>query len=404
MRVVIDGRVIDDHFPGIGRYVFQLVDALAAVAPPEDAFEVVLEAGARDTRFGAARLARRGNVALRRVDAPVFAPASQWRMRRAIAAARADVFHATYWAGPYWPGVPTVATVYDLITHHAPGGVSRARAALLGLALRLALRGARHVLTISDASRRDIVAAYGLAPERVTATPLAVDGRFRPMDGDAVAALRNRLGLAQRYVLFVGINKPHKNLGTLIDAWGILAAGGIAAAAVADGAVRTPGAGVAAAGGGGAGAAAGEVELVIAGRWDPRYDDLRARAAVLPAGARVRFLGPVADGDLPALYSGAAVFAFPSRYEGFGLPPLEAMACGAPVIAADASSLPEVVGDAGHLVPVDDARAWARALADVLGQPAVAADMRARGLARAATFSWAATARQTLEVYRAAAR
>ncbi len=378
MRVVIDGRVIDDHFPGIGRYVFQLVDALAAVAPPEDAFEVVLEAGARDTRFGAARLARRGNVALRRVDAPVFAPASQWRMRRAIAAARADVFHATYWAGPYWPGVPTVATVYDLITHHAPGGVSRARAALLGLALRLALRGARHVLTISDASRRDIVAAYGLAPERVTATPLAVDGRFRPIDAATVAALRGRLGLARRHVLYVGINKPHKNLATLIDAWGILAAGGVAAA--------------------------GEVELVIAGRWDPRYDDLRARAAALPAGARVRFLGPVADGDLPALYSGAAVFAFPSRYEGFGLPPLEAMACGAPVVAADASSLPEVVGDAGRLVPPDDARAWARALAEVLGQPAVAAEMRARGLARAATFSWAATARQTLEVYRAAAR
>ncbi|RIL06720.1 glycosyltransferase family 1 protein [bacterium] len=377
MRVVIDGRVIDDHFPGIGRYVFQLVDALAAVAP-EDAFEVVLEAGARDTRFGAERLARHANVALRRVDAPVFALASQWRMRRAIAAARADVFHATYWAGPYWPGVPTVATVYDLITHHAPGGVSRARAALLGLALRLALRDARHVLTISDASRRDIVAAYGLAPERVTATPLAADGRFRPMDAGTVAALRDRLGLAQRYVLYVGINKPHKNLGTLIDAWGILAAGGIAAA--------------------------GEVELVIAGRWDPRYDDLRARAAALPAGARVRFLGPVADGDLPALYSGAAVFAFPSRYEGFGLPPLEAMACGAPVVAADASSLPEVVGDAGRLVPPDDARAWARALAEVLGQPAVAAEMRARGLARAATFSWAATARQTLEVYRAAAR
>lgn len=244
---------------------------------------------------------------------------------------------------------------------------------LLDLAVRLSLRGARRVLTISEASRRDLIAAYGLAPDRVTATPLAADGRFRPAAAADVAALRERLGLAGRYVLYLGINKPHKNLATLIDAWGRLAADGPDATGV---------------------------ELVIAGRWDPRYDDVRARAAVLPAGARVRFLGPVADADLPALYSGAAVFAFPSRYEGFGLPPLEAMACGAPVVVANASSLPEVVGDAGRLVPADDVRGWADALGEILGRPEVAADLRARGLARAAIFTWAATARQTLHVYR----
>jgi len=376
VRVAIDGRVIADHFPGIGRYVYHLADALPAVAP-DDTFVLLHTPGQTNTRHDLEALARHANLALSPVGAPVFGLAAQWRIPRALAVVRADAFHATYWVTAYRPGVPTVLTLYDLIGRQVPGSVPSLKRWALDLAVRLSSRAADHVLTLSEASKRDLVAAAGLPAGRVTVTPLAVDARFRPVGLGRVADLRARLGLPARYVLYVGINKPHKNLGTLVDAWGRLVTEWPEAVA---------------------GAA-----LAIAGPWDARYASLRDRAAALPVGAAVRFLGPVAEADLPALYSGAALFAFPSRHEGFGLPPLEAMACGAPVVAADASSLPEVVGDAGRLVDPDDVAGWAAALAEVLTRPDLAADMRARGPARAARFTWAETARRTLAVYRAVA-
>jgi glycosyltransferase involved in cell wall biosynthesis len=181
----------------------------------------------------------------------------------------------------------------------------------------------------------------------------------------------------------VGINKPHKNLGTLITAWGRVATTCPEAIASPEG---------------------GRTELVIAGRWDPRYGAIRDQATALGPGAPVRFLGPVDDADLPALYGGSALFAFPSRYEGFGLPPLEAMACGVPVIAARATSLPEVVGDAGLLVDPDDVGAWSAAIARVLREPALAVDLARRGRARARRFTWSETARRTMRIYERIAR
>jgi glycosyltransferase involved in cell wall biosynthesis len=391
MHIAIDGRVITDHFPGIGRYVYHLVDALARIAP-DDAFSLlhtreqihtpervhtpdrIHTTGRITPRYDLATLATYPNVRLIPVDAPVFSLSAQWRVPRALRAARADVFHATYWVGAYRPGVPTVLSLYDLIGARVPGSVPGPRRWALDLAVRLALRNARHVLTLSEASKRDLVAVARVPEESVTVTHLAADARFRPADAAVVAELRTRLGLPSRYVLYVGINKPHKNLMTLVDAWGRVAEDHPEIAA--------------------------STELVIAGAWDPRYPEVRARAESLPAAARTRFIGPVAESDLPTLYSGAAVFAFPSRYEGFGLPPLEAMACGTPVVAADTTSLPEVVGDAGRLVDPDDVAGWAAALAEILADGALAADLGARGRARAAGFTWEATARRTWEVYR----
>lgn len=379
MHVAIDGRVITDHFPGIGRYVYHLVDALAKIAP-DDAFsllhtpEQTRAAGISAARYDLAALAAHANVRLIPVDAPVFSLSAQWRVPQALRAARADVFHATYWVGAYRPGVPTVLSLYDLIGARVPGSVPGPRRRALDLAVRLALRNARHVLTLSEASKRDLVAVARVPAERVTVTHLAADARFRPADAAAVADLRTRLGLPSRYVLYVGINKPHKNLMTLVEAWGRVAEDHPEVAA--------------------------STELVIAGAWDPRYPEVQARADALPAAARTRFIGPVAESDLPALYSGAAVFAFPSRYEGFGLPPLEAMACGTPVVAADATSLPEVIGNAGRLVDPDDVAGWAAALAEILADDALADELGARGRVRAAGFTWEETARRTWGVYR----
>ncbi len=378
MHVVIDGRVIRDHFPGIGRYAYHLIEALARQAPA-DHFTVLHNPGQRDSRYDLSDLAHRPAVRLCPVDAGVFSPAAQWQVRHAIRSARADVFHATYWVTTYWPGAPTALSVYDLIGLRQAQAVPVLRRVALGAALRLALRAADHVLTLSRASQEDLLAATGRQPEDITVTPLGVDARFSPADETALSEVRARYGLPDRYALYVGTNKPHKNLGVLVEAWRHLAGRHAPVTSVPE---------------------EHSVSLVLAGPWDRRYDEPRRLAGRLPPEARVRFLGPVPEGDLPALYGGAAVFAFPSHYEGFGLPPLEAMACGTPVVAADATSLPEVIGDAGMLVDPDDAAAWAKALARVLAEPELAADMRRRGLAQASRFSWDATARRTLAVYR----
>ncbi len=384
LRVAIDGRVIGDHFPGIGRYVYHLADALAGLVetpPGEDAgardLEILLvhRPGQSDARYDLAALGAHPSLRLVEVDAPVFGPSSQWRIPRALRRERADLWHATYWMGAWRAGRPTVLTLYDLIGRRLPGSVPGLRARLLSLALRQALRGAEGILTISEAARRDILAETGPG-RQVVVTPLAADARFGPRPAAEVEALRGRLDLPPRYALYLGINKPHKNLVLLVEAWARLAE---AHPELVTGA-----------------AAAG---LVIAGRWDPRYPEARERAEHLPEAHRPRFLGPVDEADLPALYTGASLFAFPSRYEGFGLPPLEAMACGAPVLAADATSLPEVVGEAGLLLPPEEPEAWAHAMARLLGDSALARDLARRGIDRAAGFSWRETARRTLRLY-----
>jgi alpha-1,3-rhamnosyl/mannosyltransferase len=265
---------------------------------------------------------------------------------------------------PYRPGVSTVVTLYDMIPVQQPRGYSVLARLVFGTAVRLAARAAAQLITISEASARDLESRLGLPPARLTAIPLAADPVFAPQPSAAVAALRARLGLPAEYLLYFGSNKPHKNLPRLVQ--GFL------------GLEQAP-------------------PLVVAGHWDARFPEAQRLAEA--AGPRVRFLGPVAAGDLPALYSGALLFVFPSLAEGFGLPPLEAMACGAPVVCSQASSLPEVVGDAGLLFDPADTAALQAVLQRALADADLRQDLRRRGLARAALFTWRAAAEQTAAVY-----
>jgi glycosyltransferase involved in cell wall biosynthesis len=274
---------------------------------------------------------------------------------------------------PYRPGYPSVVTVFDLIPMRYPADYSPATRLVFALGIRLAVRAAQRVIAASRDSAADLQARLGVAPARLVAIPAAPDPAFQPQPAEAIAQVRAHYGLPANYVLYLGSNKPHKNLPRLVRAFTELAP-----------------------------AAAGQTILVIAGHWDRRYP--QAQLAAQEAPERVRFLGPVAPADLPALYAGATLFAFPSIYEGFGLPPLEAMACGAPVICSNASSLPEVVGEAALLFdplsPDDIQAALERALAD----GALRAELAQRGLEQARRFTWDGTARQTLEVYRQVAR
>lgn len=369
MRVGIDGRYIQDHFPGIGRYTYSLINALAPLAA-DDTLVVLYNPALPNSRYDLAALARYPNVELVRLDVPTFSLAEQLHLPFLISHLSCDVFHSPYYVKPYRLAVLSILTLYDVIPTRYPAYYPRRTRLLIRWLQRLALRTAAHGIAISETTKSDFIHYYGLAPQHITAIPLAADDHFRPAEPAAIAAVRGRYNLPPHYILYLGSNKPHKNLEALIDAFS-----------------RIP-------------HRASRFTLVIAGAWDPRYPEPRQRAEILGLESVVRFLGPVSESDLPALYSGATAFVFPSLYEGFGLPVLEAMACGAPVACSNTSSLPEIVGDAALTFDPTNVEAMAAALDRLLSDSELRAELRQRGLERAQRFSWAETARRTLGVYR----
>ena len=364
MRIGIDGRYIQDHFPGIGRYTYNLVKGLASATPGTD-FTVIYNPALSNTRYDMVALSRLENVELVRADISTFSPAEQWLLPRLLRRLRLDVFHSPYYLRPYLLPCPAVVSIYDVI----PLLYGQYMPSLWAVAVWLTVRTAAKVITLSESARGDLMRHFHIPPQRIAAIPAAADERFKPLGKEEVASFCRKYGLAPGYVLYLGINKPHKNLARLVEAFARLG---------------------------------GDRRLVLAGREDRRYKEARQAVEKYGLGGRVIFFGDVPDEDLPALYNGAVCFVLPSLYEGFGLPVLEAMACGLPVICAHTSSLPEVAGEAALLVDPLDVEALAEALSRVLSDQDLRAEMRAKSLARAAEFSWPETARRTLAVYREA--
>lgn len=268
---------------------------------------------------------------------------------------------------------PTVITLHDLsyktLPHLRGDWLSRFHWHFFG---DRGARRANHIITISEHSQGDIQRFLGIPAERISVIYEAPAPSFRPVEPESARAIaRDNYGIAGRYILFVGTLQPTKNLARLIDAY----------------ALARQRAGI-------------RPVLVIVGQkgWD--FADLFARVSGLGLEGQVIFTGYVPDDDLPALYSGAEVFVLPSLYEGFGLPVLEAMACGAPVITSTVTSLPEIAGDAALLVDPMDIEALAGALERVCTDAALRQHLRLAGLARAAQFSWQRCAEETLAVYR----
>jgi glycosyltransferase involved in cell wall biosynthesis len=364
MTYALDARTATPHFPGIGRYVRNLARALLPLLAADEGL-LLLHDPRQENDWGLPDAG--GRLIWAPLPLSPFSLRQQWAVPRLLRRHEASVYHSTYFLMPYRPGVPTLLTLYDFIPQLFPQTVSARARLLAGLATRLALRAAGQVVAISEATRADLARLYPQAAERAVAIPLAADPAFRPQPAAATAALRHRYVLPPRFALYLGSNKPHKNLPRLVAAWQRLPA---------------------------------EEVLVIAGAWDRRYPEARRLVEVHGLEKRVRFLGPAAEAELPLLYSAATLFVFPSLYEGFGLPVVEALACGTPVACSDRSSLPEAAGDAALLFDPDDAGAIARAVGRLLADEPLRAELAARAPGQAARFSWEQTAAATLAQYR----
>ncbi|MFV9504856.1 MAG: glycosyltransferase family 4 protein [Oscillochloridaceae bacterium umkhey_bin13] len=289
-----------------------------------------------------------------------------------LRASRADLFHGVHSVVPLVGSVPSVVTVHDLAFIRFTQTFRAYNRAYLDFATRLSVRRASRILVVSEHTKREVVGLLGVDPARVVVTPNAVREHFRVPSNTELDAFRARKGLPERFVLYVGTLEPRKNLTTLLEAYAEVAR-------------------------------SHNVPLLIGGGKGWLYDAVFRRLDELGLRERVQFVGYLDEAELPLWYAAASVFVFPSLYEGFGMPPLEAMACGTPVITSNSSSLPEVVGDAGLTAPPHDAAAFADAIRRVLSDADLHAELRQRGLARARTaFDWRITAERTLRAYEAA--
>ncbi|MBX5491547.1 MAG: glycosyltransferase family 4 protein [Chloroflexi bacterium] len=355
---------------GISRYIYHLLVALRALDGPEEFTAFVGQLPA-DPALAPTPRFRLSAVGLPTRRPPVRIFWEQCLQPWALQRAGVDLLHSLAFAQPVlWRG-PSVVSFMDLTFLRFPRAFNRANRVYLATMARAAVRRADHLLAISESTRWDLIRLLGAAPDRVTVTYCGADAGFRPLDGAAVATFRARHGLPEGYILYVGTLEPRKNVPRLLEAYALLR--------------RLRG---------------GAPPLVLVGARGWRHHGIDARLAALELDAHVRWLGYLPPAELPLCYNAAGLFVYPSLYEGFGLPPLEALACGTPVVTSNTSSLPEAVGDAALTVNPRDVRALAEAMARVLDDSALRTRLRAAGPRWAARFSWRQTAEQTLGVYR----
>jgi glycosyltransferase involved in cell wall biosynthesis len=387
MRIAISGMFWGQPNVGSGQYLYGLLGALARDAPEHEYILLVpaFADGGRRTEDEAG-IALDSSSVFRLPPVVVRTPfdgrsenlAKLWFEQIGVPCAavrlQADLLHVPYFAPPLVSPTPVVATVLDIIPLLLPEYRGSAAVRAYMRLVAWAARRAQHVIAISDDSRADIIDRLGCAPEQVTTIPLAAGVQYRPLDRlGAAAEVAERYGLRGPFIYYVGGLDARKNIPTLLCAWARLrhAGGPVAQLAIAGHALGSD------------------------TRLFPDLNRMIAQLRIRDSVARTDV--PLADN--PLLYNAATAFAFPSRYEGFGLPPLEAMACGTPVVASSASSMPEIVGDAALMAAPDDVPGWAVALWRLLADAALREDLRRRGFARAAQFSYARTAQATIDVY-----
>jgi glycosyltransferase involved in cell wall biosynthesis len=364
MRIAIDARKLHDF--GIGTYIRNILAELARLDQSTE-FIVLCRPGEQEFTSGL-------GPNFRAVVEPAnpYSVGEQFRVPLSLARERVSLLHEPHYVLPALTRCPSVVTIHDCIhlmfPQHLPHRLAHPYART---SMWVATRKADRILTVSEASKRDILRFFDVPAHKITVVPNAIDERFlSPLDEEQVDRVRQRYQLNHPFALYVGNIKPHKNVDRLIEAFGRARARGLE-----------------------------DLRLIIIGDELSKYPGLRQAVHRHRLDKHVRFFGFQPIGTLSVFYRLAQVFVFPSLYEGFGLPPLEAMACGTPVVTSNLSSMPEVTGGAALLVDPTDPDAIADGIVRASIEPALRAELIAKGLARARQFSWAESARRIHGIY-----
>jgi glycosyltransferase involved in cell wall biosynthesis len=377
VRIGIDCTAAVHQRAGIGRYTRGIIGAMAELGSRHSF--VLMVAGSdgelRELGGGLAELGITDNFSIKELPLRNRFWTVVWHRLRVpfpadLLTGTVDVFHSPDYLLPPLRLGKKVVTVHDLSFLRYPEGAEPSLRAYLSASVPRSVREADLVLSDSESTRQDVIELLGVDRDRVEVVYPGVGQAFRVIeDQHHLAMVRELCGLDRPFILNVGTLEPRKNLATLLDAYAALRRRGL------------------------------EHRLVIAGGRGWLYDGVFRRVEELSLKEDVLFLGYVAEEHLPALYCLADLLVFPSLYEGFGLPPLEAMACGTPVITSDSSSLPEVVGEAGLMVPSEEPEALAEATVMVLADPRLREDLVRKGLSRASQFTWQAAGEKLLAIY-----
>ena len=370
MKVGLNAHLLSDQSgyrsAGIHSYIAHLLKYLPAQAPADWQFQAMVGAS-NSASFAGVKMSR----------AP-FDTSSPWRrilweqVFQAGQLREFDLYHAMAFVAPLYLNAPMVVTVYDLSFLLFPERLSAARRWYLRYFTALTCRRALRVLAISHSTAKDLTRLLGINPDKIDVTPLGYDKSvYRPLPAKTIEEFRARQGLPARFWLFIGTLEPRKNLTMLLRAY-----------------ARLP--------------HSQRLPLILGGGKGWMADDIFATIEQEGLHENVRHIGFVPAADLPLWYNCAQAFLYPSIYEGFGLPVLEAMACGTPVVTTDISSLPEVAGDAGLCLPPGDAERWTQALVDISKDLHWREAASEKGLERAQRFSWERAAALTMDSYRKA--
>jgi glycosyltransferase involved in cell wall biosynthesis len=382
MRIGINALFLQKPSTGMGQHLLHLLEGLDSLEDREQQYMLLAP------RFRRAYTVRAPQLSDRFREVEVVSALARlgenveqvwWEQAGIVLAGsreKVDLLHCPYWTNPVWSPWPTVVTVHDVIQFVLPEYKWRKISRLYFALVSAGARRADAIITVSECSKRDIVKLLGLAPERIHVIGNGVDASLFPVrDAWLLAAVRERYGIGPRFIMYFGGFDLRKNVPRIIEAYARLPE-----------VLRR------------------EYQLVIAGRYQylghPLYPDPRVTVRQLGLEGSVVFTGQIREQDKAPLYSAATVFAFPSLYEGFGMPVLEAMACGTPVVTSNVSALPEVAGDAGMLVDPYETSAIAHGLQELLESQSRRDELTRRGLERARYFTWSQVAEQTVRVYR----
>ncbi|HEX8684446.1 MAG TPA: glycosyltransferase family 1 protein [Ardenticatenaceae bacterium] len=365
MHIGIDARILGYRRAGIGKYTQRLIEQLALL-DKENQFTIL------HSRRDSGTLVRQENFQRKTLFTPSHHRLEQWLLPLETAFTGLDLLHSPDFIPPFYRNYKSIITVHDLAFLHFPHFVTTDSAHHYGQ-IDQAVRRTDHIIAVSESTKADLINMLGVPERKISVIHEAADPMFRPIkDQGTIDVVRQRHGLAERpYIFFLSTIEPRKNLPTLLRAFRRLLDE-----------YRSI-----------------NVTLAVAGEKGWLFENVFELYHELKLEDDVKFLGHVPITDLPALFNGALIHVHPSFYEGFGLTPLEAMACGTPTIVSNVSSLPEVVGDAGLLVSPDDEEEWTEAMYRLLNDSALCQTFSEKGLRRAAQFSWEKAARQHLEVY-----